>query len=156
MRIPNTHLIENFRFTLPMKVRYRDLDAMSHMNNAVYFTFFEQARTDYWMALRDGKGPEALDFIVVSAACEYKRPLHYGDDALIGCRISRLGRKSFTMDYEMWTGDRRTLVAVARTVQSFYDYTLKKTILIPSAVRMKVLAFEGGANVLQEMGKHGT
>jgi acyl-CoA thioester hydrolase len=87
---------ELFRFSTTVEVRWRDLDAMNHVNNAVYFTYMEQARVHY---LRDldlvPDVPTEIGIILAEARCQFKSPLRLRECVTIHVRVSDIGRSSF-------------------------------------------------------------
>jgi acyl-CoA thioester hydrolase len=99
-------------WTLHEHVRFRDCDAMGHVNNAVYSTYLEQAR----IAILGG-----LDaFILARVEIDFRAELHTGEDIEVRSRCTRIGTKSFDLEHEIWAGDR--LVADAKSVLVGYDY----------------------------------
>ncbi|MBM4423551.1 MAG: acyl-CoA thioesterase [Chloroflexi bacterium] len=134
----------DFRFSTPLEVRYSDLDAQGHLNHAKYFSFMEQARFKYILALglwSDTDDFNAVGQIVAEAACAYKRPVMLGQVVEVGVRVSRVGNKSMIMEYEMRVEGEE--VAAGRTVQVAYDYSAGQSIPIPPEWRTKIEAFEG-------------
>lgn len=145
--------LPDFHFTMPLDVWFRELDAMGHVNNAVYFTYFEEARSRYWMSLlSEGHEPwdiRKLGFIVVHAECDYASSATMGEPLLIGCRVSGIGRSSFQIDYRIVSGEARSdavarVVATGRTVQALYDWGAKKTLPFTDELRKRIEAREGG------------
>jgi acyl-CoA thioester hydrolase len=133
-----------FRFSTTLEVRWRDLDAMGHVNNAVYFTYLEQARVHY---LREvgllPTDPTDIGIIIAEASCRYKSPLALGERVTIRMRVSELRNASFTFEYQMEGEDGR-LAATARTVQVCYDYQSRSPIPIPDGWHETVIAYEPG------------
>ena len=93
-------------------VRFRDCDAMGHVNNAVYSTYLEQAR----IAILGGLDP----FILARVEIDFQAELHAGEEIEVRSRCSHVGTKSFTLDHAIWAGDRQ--VAAAKSVLVGYDY----------------------------------
>ena len=132
-----------FRFTTPVVVRYGDLDAQGHLNHARYFTYMEEARFRYILAL--GMWTDVHDFnsvgqIVAEATCSYKAPVFLSQTVDVAVRVSRLGNKSLEMDYLLTVAGQE--VAHGRTVQVAYDYAAGRSIPIPAAWRHALAAFE--------------
>jgi acyl-CoA thioester hydrolase len=99
-------------WTIREHVRFRDCDAMGHVNNAVFSTYLEQAR----IAIVGG-----LDtFILARVEIDFRAELRSGDDIEVRSRCSRIGTKSFDLEHEIWTADRK--VADAKSVMVGYDY----------------------------------
>jgi acyl-CoA thioester hydrolase len=132
----------NFSFAIP--VRYGDLDAQGHLNHARYFTFMEEARFQYLLAVglwTDTHDFNAVGQIVAEATCSYKRPVFLGQTVDVAVRISRVGTKSLAMDYRLAVaGDE---VATGRTVQVAYDYAAMRSIPVPPDWRARIAHFEG-------------
>lgn len=135
---------ELFRFSTTVAVRWRDLDAMNHVNNAVYFTYLEQARVHYLRELGlTSDAPSGVGFILAEACCQYKSPLTLGERVTVRIRVSQLGRSSFVFTYLLEGQDGR-LVAEARSTQVCYDYADERSIPLSDAWRRTILAFEPG------------
>ena len=129
----------DFKFSTPIEVRYSDLDAQGHLNHAKYFSFMEQARFKYIIAV--GLWSDAHDFngvgqIVAEATCTYRRPVLLEQIVDVAVRVSGMGDKSAEMDYRLTVGDVE--VATGRTVQVAYDYAAGKSIPIPAEWRARV------------------
>ena len=128
-----------YPFQYEQDVVFRDLDAMGHVNNAVYFTYLESARLRYLMELLALPRIGAMPLIMANASCAYLSPTHYGERLVIGVGISRLGTKSFDMAYKVETTSGRD-VAQAKTVQVMYDYGSGQTVVIPDWFRERIAA----------------
>lgn len=116
---------------------FRDLDALGHVNNAVYFSYFEQARIGYGLRLLGTATLRMLPFIVAEATATYLKPAYYGDELEAGVRVVNIGTKSFVMEYGLWRRDGET-VARGRTVQVWYDYAAGRSQPVPDAFRAAV------------------
>lgn len=118
-------------------VRFRDLDAMGHVNNAVYFTYLEIARFYLISRIFQVKTVQELPVILGEAACRYISPAFLGEQLTVGLAISRLGNKSFDVVYQIDNQDGR-LVANARTTMIMFDYALGASIPIPDAIKAQL------------------
>jgi acyl-CoA thioester hydrolase len=132
-----------FRFSTTLEVRWRDLDPMGHVNNAVYFTYLEQTRVHYLRELGlVPSDPTGIGFIVAEASCQFKSPLELGECVTIYIRVSELRNSSFIFEYRMEADGR--LVATARSVQVCYDYQVQRPTPIPDQWREAIAAYEPG------------
>ncbi|MCS6994439.1 MAG: acyl-CoA thioesterase [Anaerolineales bacterium] len=133
-----------FHFRHPIEVRYADLDPQGHVNNARFLTYFEQARVQYLVHLglfsQDQSFLE-IGIIVAEATVTFKAPLYFGTQAQVGVRVSRLGNKSMTMEYEL-TDTSGKLYATGATVIVTFNYRNHATISIPAAWRHTITRFE--------------
>jgi len=135
---------ELFRFSTTLEVRWRDLDPMGHVNNAVYFTYLEQTRVHYLRELGlVPSDPIGIGFIVAEASCQFKSPLGLGECVTIYIRVSELRNSSFIFEYRMESEDGR-LVATARSAQVCYDYQAQRPTPIPDQWREAITAYEPG------------
>jgi acyl-CoA thioester hydrolase len=133
-----------FRYSTTLEVRWRDLDALGHVNNAVYLTYLEQVRIGYFREV--GLGFESLDdvgMILAEVTCTYRAPLKLGERVTLRMRVSELRNSSFIVLYRIEGEDGR-LAASASTVQVCYDYEADRTIPIPDSWRELISAYEPG------------
>ena len=92
-------------FEKRIEIRWRDLDAYGHVNNAVYLNYLEEAR-DEWLNRTLPEGSSAWDFVVVRVAIDFRRELREADEHIVAsCRLERLGRSSVVTKEEVWTVD---------------------------------------------------
>jgi acyl-CoA thioester hydrolase len=123
-----------FVFSHRLTVRFRDCDAMGHVNHAVYFTYLEQCRLAWWRHLGGTRGLPGADTIIAHAECDYRAPAFVHDELDIRLQLGECGRTSFALIYaiENQSGIR---VADARTVSVTFDYATGRKIPIPDATR---------------------
>ena len=128
------------KFSHRIEVRFRDCDAMGHVNNAVYFTYFEQARIVLadTLGLRRSLEQAGLGLILAHASCDYRAQVVFGDTVDIGVAVTAIGRSSFTGEYEIRRVKDDSVVATGKSVQVVFDYTAGKTIVIPDVFREKL------------------
>lgn len=126
-------------FQAEIKVIFRDLDPLEHVNNAVYFTYMEIARTEYYMQLTGAKSLGEIGFIIARASCDFRAPARFGDRLLIAVWVSEVGTSSFKLQYRLTQKNDRTLVAEGETVQVAFDYEKRKTIPLPETVKILLL-----------------
>lgn len=135
--------VPGFKLSVPIEVRFRDTDAMGHMNNAVHLTFLEVARAHYWKFLFGTKDYKDVGFILARAEVDYRSPAFCGETLLVGIRTEKLGNSSFTMRYQIRERDHGRLIADAGSVLVMYDYETRKKTPIPKNIREAIQRFEG-------------
>lgn len=114
--------MDGYRFTYPVQVRFRDLDALGHVNNAVYLTYFEAARMAWWMHVNGRADLSSMDMILARAEVDYRAPVGYGDELEVGVRCASVKRSSFVLEQALVERRSGRLVAQARKVLVHYDY----------------------------------
>jgi acyl-CoA thioester hydrolase len=135
--------MDDFRLWVPITPRFRDTDAMGHLNNAVYVTYFEVARAEYWRALTAETNYRRVPFILAHTTIDFRSPAFVHERLDVGIRISKLGTKSFDCAYEIVEQTGRRLVCEGRSVQVIYDYAQNASFPMPDALREAIRAFEG-------------
>jgi acyl-CoA thioester hydrolase len=120
------------------RVRFRDLDAMGHVNNAVFVTYIESARVAFLQHLGAATTLEDMSIIVARIEIDFRAPVGFGEEVEVAVRASRFGGKSFDLDYELRVGGR--VVAEAKSVLVGYDYGKGEAVEIPEEWREKLAA----------------
>ncbi len=125
-------------------VRFGDMDAMGHVNNATYLTYFEEARLAYYMNLFHYHADDVkkLNFILAEANVKFRSPVRAGEKLEAFARVTEFGNKSFKMEYMLLNAETRKRVAEGYTVQVMYDYEKGVTIPVPEEFKKKILEFE--------------
>ncbi|HEY1721001.1 MAG TPA: thioesterase family protein [Magnetospirillaceae bacterium] len=128
-----------YRHWIEDRVRYRDLDALSHLNSAVYSTYFETARV---ILLRAAGMPLVGDcdpFALVRQTIDYRRELMLDTPVRIGTRITKLGRTSVGMTAAIFDGD--TCVATAEIIGVILDRQTRRPKELSEDLRQKLSAY---------------
>jgi acyl-CoA thioester hydrolase len=115
-------------------VRFRDLDAMGHVNNAVFATYLEQAR----IAFLSPHGAHVEEMILARLEIDFRSPAELGATIEITVAPTRIGRKSFDLAYVVRAGDR--VIAEAKTVLVAYDYATASSIELPDEWKERLAA----------------
>jgi len=109
-----------------IEIRWRDLDAYNHVNNAVYLTYLEEAR-DEWLERTLGRGGGAWGYVLARVAIDFRRELKQEDDEVVAsCSLARLGTSSVTTREELRTRDGE-LAAEAEAVLVAQDRDSRET-----------------------------
>ncbi len=138
---------EQFHHFEPISVRWGDMDAMGHVNNAAYFTYCESARMSYFQEIDMDRHREepAHGPAVVTATCNFHRQLHYPAQLEVGARTSKIGGRSFTLEYMIFRRDSDEVVADGSSVVVWVDYAAGKAIPLPAALRTAIESLDGPA-----------
>lgn len=152
-RLPQPRL-EDFRFSCEIRVRFRDLDAMGHVNNAVYFTYFEIARDAYMRSLGhrpvdEESLPKLFPFILADASCRYLAPVKLGELLKVHLRVSKIGHKSFVFEYLITADQDQRHVATGQSTQVYYDYQEQRTCAVPGDFRDRIERIEGRSSAIR-------
>lgn len=123
--------------------RFRDTDAMGHINNAVYITYLEVGRQAYWAKFEGRDDYRRVPFILAGVTCDFRSEANVDEVLTIALRCEWIGTKSFSFRYEIREKKTRRLVIEASTVQVCYDYAAKRSFPVPDDLRTRLEAFEG-------------
>jgi acyl-CoA thioester hydrolase len=122
-------------FTYRVQVIWRDLDALNHVNNAVYFTYFEEARLRFYGSVGiEPDVPNGMGIILAEACCRYRSQLRLGERIQVSVEVASVGNSSFILEYHVRAQDGRD-VADGRTVQVCFDYSSQHSVPIPEPWR---------------------
>jgi acyl-CoA thioester hydrolase len=126
-----------YRVSIP--IRFADIDALGHVNNAVFLTYMEVARTAFWTERIGEVRVQEIDFVLARVEIDYRRPVLFNDALACDLWIEKIGRSSFTVGYRFLVDD--TPVAEARSVQVFVDLPTGASKPVPDAFRERVREF---------------
>ncbi len=121
---------------------------MGHVNNAVFLTYFEEARVAYFkklkgLDLRSMDGTSALGFIVAEIGVKFLAPAFLDETLVVSIRVAELRTKAFRFEYEIRKRKTRKLLATGYSVQVMYNYKKKRPFEIPPSLTREVATIEG-------------
>lgn len=123
-----------FKYQVNVEIRFNDIDSFEHVNNAIYLSYFEQARLGYLRdVFKDSLNWTTEGFIIAKAIVDYKFPVFLKDKIAVKIRCSRIGNSSFDFAYEVvkYKGDAEIICATGTTVMVAFNYAENKVIPIP-------------------------
>lgn len=137
-------LLTDFPVTVDIPVAWGDMDAMGHVNNAVYFRYFETARITCFAELglgsieqSDGVGP-----ILHSASCRFRIPLTHPDTVTVGARIGDLSVDRFAMQYRAVSHRHGAVAADGDSLIVTFNYATGGKAEVPDDLRARLLALQ--------------
>lgn len=131
---------------LRLPVLWGHMDAMGHVNNTLYFRYFESARVEYMDQMGLFCDPENAVFpILASTKCDYKVPLTYPDTIIVTAKTVKVGRTSFTQVYEITSTAKNCVAAVGEGIVVCVDKATGKPVPVPDDIRAKIERAEQGA-----------
>ena len=129
--------LKDYNFTFTVASRWRDMDAIGHINNETILSYFEDVRVRYLSSLSIdiNSQSESNSVILASMKIDYYRQVNYPDIFDVGCRIIRIGTKSFDLFSSIFLKDSdKTLVSGLFTIVCF-DYVEQKTIVVHDIIK---------------------
>ena len=129
-------------FEIEIEVRFRDLDALGHVNNAVYFTYFEEGRKNFSKTEFQVSGPSDFTFILAHIRCDYLTPVQLGDRVKLQMWVQNIGTKSFGFGYKLVdVADDARVYAAGESIQVCYDYSASQSIAVPAEMKKKLAVY---------------
>ncbi len=139
-------LLDGYPVRIEVPVAWGDMDALGHVNNTVYFRWFESARIAYFEEVgflelleESGVGP-----ILASTHCRFRLPLDYPATVRVGASISALGEDRFVMRYAVASRAHERLAAEGEGLVVCFDYRRNAKAPIPEALARRIAELEGG------------
>jgi acyl-CoA thioester hydrolase len=127
------------RVRLP--VQWGDQDLLGHVNNVVYFRWFESARMEYFRLVDfAGGGNGGVGPILASTSCRYKAPLYHPDTVIAGCRVTVVHADRFVMDMALYSEALGRIAAVGEALIVAYDYDKLQKAPLPAALLSRIEA----------------
>jgi acyl-CoA thioester hydrolase len=133
--------VTDFRHRTRLEVRFRDIDAFGHVNNAVFSSYLEQARIRYLLDALEVPRFERLPLILARVELDYRAPIMFGDPIEVLTRVDWIGRSSIAMSHQLFAAEH--LAAEASTVLVTYDYERAEPMAVPDDWRDAFAAVEG-------------
>jgi acyl-CoA thioester hydrolase len=144
-RSGNGPLLETFPIVIDVPIAWGEMDAFGHVNNAVYFRYFESARIAYLYAIgftgrEDGGKPKGVGPILHSTHCRFRLPLAFPDDVRVGARATAVAADRFTMEYRIVSRRLDAVAADGGGIVVAYDYASGSKADLPAAVLDRIEA----------------
>lgn len=138
-------MTDHKKIATDIHVRFRDIDSMGHVNNAVYLTYFEEGRKAFLHEVFNIVHPGDYNFILAHISCDFLRPIKIDDSVVVEVWIGEIGRKRFDFIYRLidheQVGHECHVYARGRSVQVFFDYKMNRALPIPESVRNLLAAY---------------
>jgi acyl-CoA thioester hydrolase len=132
----------DFRVFRAMGTRWMDNDVYGHVNNVVYYSYFDTA-VNGWLLDATATDIRALPAIgvVAETSCRFLKSISFPDALQLGLRCERLGRRSVVYGIGVFRGQEPDPVAVGRFVHVYVDAQSRKAVDVPDVVRAAVQRF---------------
>jgi len=134
---------DSFKYKTNIETRFTDFDLMGHVNNAMYFTYMEIARSKYWKQAI-GWDWKKTGVVIAKASLDYIVPILIDDKISMYVRTSRIGNTSFDLEYLLvkMVNNDEVICSRGKTVCVAFDYQTKSSSPIPLNERNKMMVFE--------------
>ena len=135
---------EDFRHSLPIQIRFNDVDSYGHVNNNAYFAYYDLGKEDYLRSVL------SVDFraanvapVIANINADFLLPIFYGDSIVIETRVSHIGNKSFTLEQRAVRLETKEVGCRCRTVMVCFNMKTQESAEMPAHYRTAMEKFEG-------------
>jgi len=135
--------LSNYKYKTPIPIRFSDMDAFGHVNNAIYLTYFEIARSNYWKEIIEWDWSET-GIILGRSEINYLKPIVIDDVIACYVRTTRIGNSSFDVMHVLVkvTEHGEEICTTGKTVCISYDYNTNKSVPITKTYRHKMIEYD--------------
>lgn len=138
--------MKNFKHKTPIQIRFKDTDMMGHVNNSTYSTYIESARLQYFKdVVSDGTDWSKQEGLILARLeIDFRMPLFFGDEIFVYTRCSRLGTKSFDLDWIIvrLKNAMEEIAAEGKAVIVCFDYDTNQTVAVSEIRKTKMREFD--------------
>ncbi|GLT18817.1 thioesterase [Vibrio zhanjiangensis] len=137
-------LLEAFPVVTEVKVAWGEMDALQHVNNVVYFRYFESARLSYFQKIHllVDSSQTTIGPVLAETSCKYKLPITYPDTLLIGAKVVDLKKDRFTMEYQIVSQKMGKICTQGQATCVMFDFENKCKVQLPSEIKQGILDLE--------------
>jgi acyl-CoA thioester hydrolase len=140
--LPQPASLRPFPVTVELAVAWGDMDAFGHVNNTVYFRYFEHVRLRYFERVGFALNRDPIGPILKSIGCRFRLPLSYPDSVTAAARVSEIGTDRITMDYAVYSHRHQRIAAEGQSVIVSYDYRAGAKCELPRELLESMRAIE--------------
>jgi acyl-CoA thioester hydrolase len=137
-------LLEDYPVIMEMSVSWGDMDALQHVNHAVYFQYFLNGRVTYLEALNvmELMDETGVGLILASIQCKFKIPLTYPDRILVGTKVDKIEEDRFYVKQALVSDKHGKIATVAESLIVTFDYKNNKKVDIPEEMKQRIEKLE--------------
>lgn len=137
-------LLQDFPVITQINVAWGEMDALQHVNNVVYFRYFETARIEYFAQIRlmEEMSKSQIGPVLSETQCRYRIPVTFPDTLLIGSRVTEVGEDRFTMEYQIVSKKMGKVTTTGSATVVMFDFKNQCKALLPAVLRETILTTE--------------
>ena len=137
--------LKDFPIIIDIPVAWGEMDSFQHVNNIVYFRYFENARIRYFeqSGIMENFQKTGIGPILAKTSAKFLKALHYPDQVSIGARVIKLSQDRFTHEYKIISHQSKHLVAIGEGVTVAFDYKKNQKSQFPTKILDKIQKLEG-------------
>ena len=138
------HPLAEFPVVIEVPVAWGEMDSFQHVNNTVYFRWFESSRIAYSqrIGLLDLLAEAGVGPILASTSCRFRHQLRYPDKVLVGARVAKIGADRFIVEHKVYSTRHEQVAAEGEAQLVVFNYRENRKDLLPDALRQRICDLE--------------
>ena len=141
-----------FKHILPIQMRFNDFDTLGHLNNTVYFSFYDLGKTTYFEAvLREKIDRTNLDLVIAHIEVDFISPVSPAENIAVQTAVVEIGRKSFKLFQQLIDVDTKDVKCVCRTVMVGFDVRTNTSKLLSDRWKEAITRYEGRNDLIRSV-----
>ncbi len=131
---------KNYPVQVALKIQWGDMDAFNHVNNVMYFRYFESARIAYFerLEMMGNQSANEVAPILAETNCRYKHPLTYPDEILVGARVIENHSHGFLMEYAVYSKKHQIISSIGTGRIVMLNYTSHEKVAVNPKLLQKI------------------
>ena len=135
-----------FHHIMPLQIRFNDVDKFGHVNNTIYFQFYDTAKTDYFASVCGNVDWNRVGIIVVKIEAEFLSQIKANSHIAARTHVVEIGHKSFHLEQELFDIETQEVKSRCMSIMVLYDLETQQTIPFPDAWRKAINNYDGLAS----------
>lgn len=132
-----------FHHVTPIQLRFNDFDALGHVNNSVYLSFYDIGKTNYFQeVLPNINIDNKIGVVIADIHVSFLLPVFPGEEVAVETAVTEIGNKSFKLFQQLIDTNTREVKCIAKTVMVCFDARTKTTTLISDEWKKAIADFE--------------
>lgn len=128
---------EEFKNIVPLQIRFNDIDILGHLNNTVYFSFFDTGKAYFFEQIMEGRmNWKKVETVIANVDCAYVAPIYFGEQIEVRTRCMSIHEKSFRLQQVILESSTGQLKAAAETVMVSFDAETARAAEMPGRIRL--------------------
>jgi len=132
-----------FRHVMPLQIRFNDIDKFGHVNNTIFFQFYDTAKTEYFASVCEGVDWERVAIVVVKIEAEFISQIKAGSHIAARTRVVKIGHKSFHLEQDVIDTDTQEIKCRCQSIMVLYDLVHQQAMLLPDEWRHAISSYDG-------------
>ena len=133
---------KEFHHVMPLQIRFNDVDKFGHVNNTIYFQFYDTTKTNYFASVCPHVDWEQIAIVVVKIEAEFLAQIKADDHIAGRTRVVKIGNKSFQLEQDVFDIDTQEVKSRCLSIMVLFDQKRQQTIPFPDEWREAISKFD--------------